>query len=120
RSLEDLLRKDVVVVLADPKVAAIGLVVRDALRKSNRWEPLNKKSVSKATEPLVPTDIIIGSADAGIVWETTAAQLTDKLESITIDELKDIRSSAGVAVLRSCEHPASALRFARYLSARDE
>src|SRR5262249_29572846 len=41
-------------------------------------------------------------------------------ELIELPELKRARADVSVGVLSSCERPASALHFARYLSARDK
>ncbi len=119
-TLDDLLRKDVTVVMANPEVAASGDLVRKALQKVQRWEPLRKKVIMKGTEPYTASDVRLGNADAGIIWDATVARFEDVLDPVELAELKDVKSSVTAAVLRSCEHPASALRFARYLSARDQ
>jgi molybdenum ABC transporter molybdate-binding protein len=118
-TLDDLLRKDVEVVLAND-AAAIGELTHKALQRVQRWDPLKKKSVFKGTEPMVSTDVRLGTADAGILWDSTVAQFSDKLEPVTIKELNGVTSSVTLSVLRSSEHPASALRFARYLASRDK
>src|SRR5439155_24318026 len=62
----------------------------------------------------------LGTIDAGIVWDATVAQCEGDLERITLPELKDVRGDVCVGVLHSCDRPASALHFARYLAARDK
>jgi molybdenum ABC transporter molybdate-binding protein len=118
-TFDDLLRKDVEVVLAND-AAAIGELTHRALQRIQRWEPLKKKSVFKGTEPMVSTDVRLGTAHAGILWDSTVSQFSDKLEGITISELKSVTGGVTLSVLRSSEHPASALRFARYLSSREK
>jgi molybdenum ABC transporter molybdate-binding protein len=118
--LKDLLDKDVKLALANPDVAAIGLLTKKALQKAGRWEALaRKKHVNKVTVTDVANDVKLGAVDAGIVWDATVRQYDGALEAVELPELKDVQSHVGVGVLRSCDRPASALRFARFLAASD-
>jgi ABC-type molybdate transport system substrate-binding protein len=119
RSLDDLVRRDVKLMLADPDAAAISYITREVLGKQ-RWVALEKKKRAfKDTVNAVATDIDIGSADAGIVWDAIVAQMADRLDAVELAELKNAVGSVTVGVLKSCNNPASALRFARFLAARD-
>jgi ABC-type molybdate transport system substrate-binding protein len=71
----------------------------------------------KLTVNDVANDIVIGAADAGMVWDATVRQYPG-LEAVPVSELTT-EAHISVAVLRGTEHPTSALRFARYLAARD-
>src|SRR5262249_30228513 len=119
RTLDDLLRPDVKLLLADPDAAAISAVARDALGPT-RWAALEKKKRAyKDTVNAVATDLEIGSADAGIIWDAIARQMADKLDAVEPRELKAARGDVAVGVLKTCNNPAAALRFARFLAARD-
>jgi len=122
RSLIDLLlKKDVILAQARPEAAAVGLLTKKALGKTGRWEALRKRTqVFKLTVTDVANDIKLGTVDAGIVWDATVAQCGGDLEKVTLPELKSVRGDVCVGVLRSCDRPASALHFARYLAARDK
>ena len=49
-----------------------------------------------------------------------AFQFREHLDAVQLDELKDTRGNVTVGVIRTCNNPASALRFARFLAARDQ
>jgi molybdenum ABC transporter molybdate-binding protein len=130
-SIEDLLRDDVKVVMASPEQAAVGRAARTALTKvsrgdSNLWRQLEahvtNNGVFKPTVNEVATDIALGSVDAGIVWDSTVAMpnYADDLVAIQVPELETDPKLISIAVLTSSEKPRAALKFARYLTARDK
>ena len=120
RGLNDLERPDLRTALAYPEAAAIGRLVRDALEPSGRWERLLQ--ASSATFPTV-TEIAnavrIGAADAGIVWDATANQYTD-LEAVRDPILDRLSMRISVGVLSFSKKRLDALKFARFLAARDK
>lgn len=119
-SLADLLRKDVTLIQANPEGAAVAKLTRDVLGKLNKWEALKEKTRAlKGTVTEVATDVQLGKADAGFVWDVTVAQFGKHLDAVKLPELQNVHSSVTLGVLRSCHNPSSALRFARYLAARD-
>jgi len=118
-SLDDLLRPDVRLAMADPDVAAVGKVTRDALARSGRWDAIKPRiSVSKTTVTDVANAIQLGAVDAGFVWDATVRQVAG-LEAVRLPQLDGVSSGVSVAVLAGCRQPAAALRFARFLAARD-
>jgi len=129
-TLDDLLRDDVRVVLGDPNGPAIGSITQRRLQAaasgdSDLWTKMQQHvtdhGVFKPTVNDVAQDVALGSMDAGIVWESTAAmpKFADDLHVIRAEQLEDDPSMFGVVVLNSSLFPTSALKFARYLSARD-
>lgn len=130
QSLDDLLRDDVTVAVPSPDQAAAGLVVRSLLQKhaagdSNRWAQLEqhvtRSGVFKPTVNDVTTDVRIGAADAGFSWDflVQSPAFRAELDSVTLPELQGAPSLVSVAVLKSSRQPTAALKFARYLTARD-
>ncbi len=117
-SLADLLRPEVRVVQANA-YAAIGKIVSDALRKSDLWPALEKRSAFTDTVMHVGDDLKIGAADAGFIWDANLAQYPE-LEEVAVPELKGLRSAVPVAVVRATQQPSAALRFARFLASSDE
>lgn len=118
RSMADLLKPDVRVAQANPDAAAIGKVVRDALERRGEWKPLQvKTTVFTSTVNEVANNIKLGSVDAGFVWDSTVRQYPEleRVDGVSFDTIANVP----VAVLRSSTLPTVALRFARFLAARD-
>jgi molybdenum ABC transporter molybdate-binding protein len=119
RALEDLFREKITIALANPEAAAVGKVTRDWLEKSGHWNTLKQHTaVFKPTVNDVANDLKLGTADAGIIWDVTVRQYPE-LVAIPVPALSQAKASVIVGVLRSSEQPTAALRFARYLAARD-
>lgn len=122
KGLDDLVRDDVTVALANPDAAAIGRTTRVLLQKSGHWEQLEplvtSKGVFKPTVNDVANDVKLGTVDAGIVWDSTAAQYPE-LEAITAPELEAGSARVEITVLNSSANPTESLRFARYVAGRN-
>lgn len=130
-SIEDLLADDVAVVVADPDQAAIGKAMRERLDQvavddTTLWQKLNQhvteRGVFKPTVADVAADVKLGSAvDAGIVWDSTVAmpEFRDELKAIHVPELDGDPGLVTICVLNSSRYPTAALKFARYVTARD-
>lgn len=123
QSVDDLLRDDVKTAVANPEAAAVGRKTRRLLQDSGHWERLEQRvtrsGVFQPTVNEVANDVKIGSVDAGIVWDSTAAQYPE-LEVVYVPELERGVADIQIAVLTSTETPTEALRFARYVAARDK
>ncbi len=118
-SLDDVTRKGAKLAHANPDAAAVGKVSRDTLRKSGKWDAFAKQIVVyKGTVSDVANDVRVGSVDGGIIWDALLHQYPD-LEAVPLPELAGTTSHLAVAVLRCTKQPTEALRFARYLAARD-
>ena len=117
--LSDLLREEVVVAQANPDAAAVGKVTRDLLLKSGEWPALEKHTrVFKTTVNDVANDIKLGTVDAGIIWDATAGQYPE-LDQVKVPAFELGEQSISIGVLKFSRHPTEALKFARYLGARD-
>lgn len=119
RVLADLWRENIRVVQANPDIAAVGKVTRQALRKAGVWDKIAPHIF--ADQPTVndaANAIKVGTADAGFVWDTTVQQYPE-LAAVAVPELAHVASSLNVTVLRCSKQPTAALHFARYLAARD-
>jgi molybdenum ABC transporter molybdate-binding protein len=120
-TLADLLRPDVRIACADPDAAAIGKATREALGNAGKWAAFQKHvTVFKPTVTEVANDVQpkLGSVDAGIVWDATVKQVPG-LEAVSLPELAGATVRVSLGVLRVSTQPAAALRFARFLAARD-
>lgn len=130
-SLDDLLKDDVTIAAANPEQAAIGKATKKLLDAisvdgATRWQQfedaVTEHGVFKPTVNEVANDVKIGAVDAAIVWETTVAMplYRDELVAIEAPELNGEPNLISVAVLNSSEQPTAALKFARFLTARDK
>jgi len=124
QSAKDLLREDVRIALGNPDAASIGKQTEAALSKAGLWESLKQavqsRGVFKPTVNDVANDVKIGTVDAGVVWDATARQYPELEIVAPLTEDPSFAMEITVAVLRSSRQPTEALRFARYLSARDK
>ena len=130
-SLDDLLQPGISVAVADPEQAAVGKAVRTLLEKieidgTNRWKQLEERvtadGVFKPTVNDIANDVKLGAVDAAVVWDSTLAmpEYSEDLKAVSIPELDADPDLISVAVLRSSTDPTAALRFARFLTARDQ
>lgn len=116
--LEDLKREDVRVSLANPS-AAIGKFTKKVLSGAGVWDEVEAgASVFKFTVNDIAQDVATGAADVSVVWDAVAGMF-DALDFIHVPEFDQRRKTATVGVLKSSDNPTAALRFARYLTARD-
>jgi molybdate transport system substrate-binding protein len=118
-SLKDLLREDVRLVQASPDAAAIGKITRSILTESGDWAALDAATRAyRTTVTDVANDLLVGAADAGIVYDAVLHIYPD-LEPVEIPELQEAVSEILVGVVKSSRQPTAALHFARFMSATD-
>ena len=119
KTLSDLQRDGVRVVLANPELAAISQLAAKALPPQT-WQTMTTRAVAmKPTVNEVANDIVLGAADAGIVWDVTVLQ-TQGLESVAVPELDQVKGEAAGAVAAASAQPAAALRFLRWLASPEK
>ncbi len=119
-SLEDLTREGVRLAQANPEAAAVGKLTKAVLTKAGAWSELEKNTVvTKPTVSDVGNDVVIGAVDAGFVWDAAVRQIP-QLEAVNLPVFADVHALVAVGVLTTSEQPTAALRFARYLAARDK
>ena len=130
-SFDDLLSGELRLSVPNADETALGRAIRKRLSAidlgdEDAWSRLEKhvqqRGVFKPTVPDVATDVVVGNVDAGIVWDATAAMpdLREQLSAVFLPELETDPNLVSVAVLNSSPEPTAALRFARYLTARDK
>jgi ABC-type molybdate transport system substrate-binding protein len=124
KAVADLHRSDVKLVLANPELASIGKVVKQLLTASGDWNKLTARAHgSGAFVSFVGTvneaaqTVKIGSADASLIWDATAKMY--ELEMVSTELLARSRETATIALLKHST-PTAALRFARFLTSRDQ
>jgi molybdenum ABC transporter molybdate-binding protein len=120
RGLDDLLRKEVRVALGSPEAASIGKQTEKLLTKTGHWARVKEAAVVfKPTVTDLANDLKIGSVDAAVVWDATANQYPE-IEAVRVPAFDKATKDVLIGVLNSCKQPTAALRFCRYLGARDK
>ncbi len=120
RSIQDLLRADVSFALANPDAASIGKTTQAVLEKTRQWAQVRARAkVFKPTVNDVANDIKLGAVDAGVIWDATARQYSE-LEMVHVPAFDEAAETTSIGVLNFSQQPTAALRFARYLGARDQ
>ncbi len=114
--LEDLAKPDMRLVLADEK-AAIGVLQEKIFRKNSIDREALKKNTTAAPSTVaeVALAVKLGAADAGIVWNTVAAQFADSTQAVSIPLEKNVVGSVPAAVLTCSKNPKAAAAFVDYL-----
>ena len=106
-------------VQASVEASAIGKLTRDVLSASQRWDALDRATDAyRTTVTDVANDVLVGSADAGIVYDAVLHAYPD-LEFLKVPELANAHSRVMVGVVSDSKQPSAALHFARYLAASD-
>ncbi len=119
QSFFDLSRAEVRVVQASPDASAIGKRTRETLTELSLWDGLETATLAfRTTVTDVANDLVVDSADAGIVYDAVLRTYPD-LEPIELPELKGIVSQVSLAVISGSKQPQAAIHFARYIAARD-
>lgn len=120
QSLQDLLREDVVLALANPEAASVGKATRAALEQVGQWDQVHSHArVLKPTVGDVANDIKLGTVDAGIIWDATARQYPE-LEMLRDPAFDHTVETVEIGVLKFSPQPTAALRLARYLASCDK
>jgi molybdate transport system substrate-binding protein len=117
---DDLLHGDVRLGLAN-EGAAIGKLTREHLERTGKWEPLLEKRPAPDRLGMVTqvaNAVELASVDAGIVWDAVAYQ-HPRLATVRLPELDGVTARVEIAVSKASKQPTAALRFARYVAARD-
>jgi molybdate transport system substrate-binding protein len=116
--LEDLLRQDVKVAVANPEAASIGKATRAAA--GDLWEKLKANvAVMKPTVTELAADLTIGAVDAAVVWNSTVPQFAG-VDAVHLPEFDRRHDKVTVSVLSVAKDAPLALRFGRYLAAPEK
>ena len=118
-SIQSLLDDNCKIALGNPDAASIGRVSKKLLTDSGDWPTIKEHAtVFYPTVPEIANSVKLGATDAGIVWDATVDQYVE-LDLVRVSELELGSQRTTIGVLKTAKDPATALRFARYLAARD-
>ncbi len=113
-------RADLRIVIANPEAASAGKFTKKILSQAGLWQAVSARILAmKPTVNEVANDVKLGAADVAIIWDAVAKQYQD-LEFINVPEFDLEPKTVAIGILNSAKVPADALRFARYVSARDK
>lgn len=119
QGLDDLLRDDVRVAVANPEAAAVGKMTRKLLEQTGHWQRLEPRlTVTKPTVNALADDLKLGAVDATVIWDATAATYGE-FDLVPIDAFAQAEKSVTIGVLQSSDQPTRALHFSRYLASRE-
>ncbi len=120
QGIADLAAGKVRYALGDPDAAAIGKKTRSLLSASGDWLAVKENAtVIKPTVTDAANAVKIGSVDAAIVWDATAAQYPE-LIAIRDPALDRGAAIIEIAVTSFAKDPTAALHFARFVAAADK
>jgi molybdate transport system substrate-binding protein len=115
RSLADLAKPGIVVVLADPSVPA-GKFAQEALTKAH-------VTVHPASLELQVTGVLskvaLGQADAGIVYLSDVVSSRHQVDSVTIRDDQNVIADYPIGVLKSAPNPDGAAAFVNFVLSTD-
>lgn len=104
--------------LTNPDAAAIGSLLKKSL-PAGLWTTLNEKAATVATTVTEAANALkAGAADATFIWDAMLPQYPE-FERIDPPELGGMSSNVCVTLLASSKQTTAALRFARFIAARD-
>ncbi|MET9414989.1 molybdate ABC transporter substrate-binding protein [Streptomyces klenkii] len=112
KSLSDLSRDDLKVVLAAPEVP-VGRYSKKVLDQQHvTVKPVSQEPSVRA----VLSKVSLGEADAGIVYVTDATTAKNKVATTAIPDAQNAVASYPAATLKSSKHTAQAADFVKWLS----
>lgn len=118
KSLEDLKREDLKVGIANPDAASVGKFTKKVLSKHGVWKDV-KPAVLLPTVNELANALKLGTVDVAVVWDTIASQY-EEVDFVNVPEFDSEKKDVTVGVLTASKHPTEALRFCRYLTAKDK
>jgi ABC-type molybdate transport system substrate-binding protein len=105
-------------VLSNPDAAAIGQILRKKL-PSETWTLLSSKATSTLTTVTDAANALqAGAADATFIWDAMLSQYPG-FEAVPLPELQNLSANVTLALLKNSREPAAAMRFARFVAAKD-
>lgn len=116
-SLADLRKEDVRAGIGNPEAASIGRFTRKVLSKHGAWDGF-EPAVTFPTVNELANAIKLDTIDVAILWDAVASQYPD-VDFVSLPEFDAERKDVTIAVSVKSGAPTEALRFCRYLAAKD-
>ncbi|NNE91826.1 MAG: molybdate ABC transporter substrate-binding protein [Verrucomicrobiales bacterium] len=116
--LADVKNPDLKIGIGNPDAASIGKFTKKVLSKHGIWDGFEPAVLFPTVNELA-NSVKLGTIDAGIIWDAMAAQYPD-LDFVNVPEFDAEKKDITVGVLTDSEQPTEALKFCRYLTAKDK
>lgn len=119
KSIRDMQRDDVKIGFALPDLASVGKFARTVLQRHGVWGELQARAgLMSGTVNELANALKLGTIDAAIIWDAVANQYAE-IDFVHVPEFDSERKQITIGVLRSSGQAQAALRFVRYVTARD-
>ena len=117
-SLADLARPGLRLGLGDPQACAVGRAAAAILVKDKTLQAGVERNAEFASVTVseLANHVKLGHLDAAIVWDATAAYVSDDADAIPIPPGQNVVSTVAVSVLTSSQRPALAGKFAEFVA----
>jgi len=123
KSLEDLSRADVRMVIGDIDSVCLGAIAKDVLTEAGLWEKVQPRIATYASScEDTLSRLVMGEADAIIGWDVFAKQNPDKVESLRLTQKSARARNIPAAVIKWSKQPEKAkdlIEFLRSTEAKD-
>ncbi|MFV1994722.1 MAG: extracellular solute-binding protein [Verrucomicrobiales bacterium] len=116
-SLDDLARPGLRIGLANPEAASVGKFTKKILSKHGHWDGLEPEVLFPTVNELANA-LKLGTIDVAILWDATANQYPE-VDFVHLPEFDVQKKTVSAGVLSASSNPTGALKFLRYLTARD-
>lgn len=119
KGFDDLTNPDLKVGLAEPGAASVGKFGKKVMIATGHWKDVEEAAtVTKPTVNELANALKLGTLDVAIIWDAVANQYPD-IDFVHVPEFDSKRKQITLGILKSSEQPTEALKFARYITARD-
>ncbi|MCB1091486.1 MAG: molybdate ABC transporter substrate-binding protein [Verrucomicrobiae bacterium] len=118
KALADVKREDLRIGIGNPEAASIGKFSQQILEKNGLWEGF-QPAATFPTVNEIANAVKVGSIDAAILWDAVAHQYPE-MDFVRLPEFDAAVQHITVGVAAKTKLPTEALRFCRYLTARDK
>ncbi len=115
--LAEVKRDDLRIGIGNPDAASVGKFTRKVLEEEGLWDGFEPE-VQFPTVNELANAIKLGTVDAAILWDAVAHQYPE-IDFVNLPEFEKRKKDITVGVLKKSKRPTEALKFCRYLTARD-
>lgn len=117
KSVKDLTREDLRVVIGKPVTVCLGDIAQAVLEEEGIWQQLQPRLADYGTScEAVLQSLLMGEADAVIGWDVFGRQHPDKIESIPLSAKSARTRNIPGAVIKWSKQPDAAKEFISFLA----